>query len=321
MSFKYSVETDGITQSLLGTFLQCRQKSKWSIEGWTSKYASMGLTYGTIGHAVLERAYTDIQSRKLKEMPSKQQVLKYVAQVEAIWKKENPRADAKSLEFLELSCLIAEATLPLYFEYWVKDLKEMKWIALEHEFKIPYITRNGLKTVLRGKMDGVFCNPKKIWLFESKFKSRIDEEDLIDTLSFDFQVLFYLYVLKVLRKIEPAGFLYNIVRRVNLKQGAKESIPEFAKRCVDDITNRPEFYFIRREVSIGKEEMVVFEKELDGLITDFISWATGKANHYKNTNSCIDKYGRCGYLNLCANLGTGSYVKRETMFRELGEIA
>jgi hypothetical protein len=317
MSFKYSVEKDGITQGLLGTFLQCRQKAKWSIAGWSSRYASMGLTYGTIGHAVLEAVYTDIQSRNLRTIPSKSQVLQYIAKVERLWKRENPRADKKSLEYLELSCLLAEATMPLYFEYWIKDIQEMKWMHLEHEFKIPYKTSTGFQTILRGKMDGIFSNPKKVWLFESKFKSHIEEGDLMDTLPFDFQALFYLYALMRLHKIPAQGFLYNIVRRVGLKQGMKESITQFAQRCVEDITKRPEFYFIRREVSIGSDEMKVFEKELDGMIVDFIDWHYSRRPHYKNTNSCIDKYGRCVYLNLCANRGFGSYIKRDTMFREL----
>lgn len=319
MSFKYSAEKDGITQSLLGTFLQCKQKARLSIEGWSSKYASMGLTYGTIGHAVLEAVYNDIQSRKLKSIPTQQQVIAYVNKIEDIWNKENPRADKKALEYLELSCLLAENTLPLYFEYWIKDLKEIKWVSLEHEFKLPYTTKSGLKTILRGKMDGVFANPKKIWLFESKFKSRIDEGDLMDTLSFDFQVLFYLRALKYIHKIQPAGFLYNIVRRIGLKQGIKESITQFADRCIKDIKERPEFYFIRREVSIGADEMEAFEVELDALITDFILWSQGKGFHYKNTNSCIDKYGRCTFLNICSGIGFQAYTKRETMFRELGE--
>ena len=320
MSFKYSVETDGITQSLLGTFLQCRKKAKLSCEGWSSKYASMGLTYGTIGHAILEAVYTDVQSRKLKDVPTVQQIRKYVNHVEDIWNKENPRADKKALEYLQLSCLIAEATMPLYFEYWVKDLKEIKWMHLEHEFKIPYTTSTGLKTILRGKMDGVFANPKKVWLFESKFKSRVDEGDLMDTLSFDFQVLFYLYALMELHKVQPAGFLYNVVRRIGLKQGAKETITQFAERCIEDIRERPEFYFIRREVSIGSDEMKEFVVELDGLIIDFHNWANGKAYSYKNTNSCLDKYGRCTFLNICSGQGYGAYTKREHMFRELEAV-
>ena len=313
---KYSVEKDGVTQGLLSTFLQCRQKAKWYLQGYSSKFVGMGLIYGTIGHAVLEKIYTDIQSRIIRSTPSEQIVHKYIKKVENLWLKENPRANKKSLEYLELSCLIAESTLPLYFQYWAKDIKEMKWIKLEHEFKIPYQTSKGDKTILRGKMDGVFTNPKNLWLFESKFKSRIEDDDLMDTLPMDFQSLFYLYALKRSGKTSPSGFLYNIVRRIGLKQGKNETILQFAQRCVEDIRERPEFYFIRREVSIGKEEMTQFEEELDSIISEFVSWVKG-LDHYKNTNSCITKYGRCDYLNLCANRGFSSYIKRDKIFREL----
>jgi hypothetical protein len=187
---------------------------------------------------------------------------------------------------------------------------------LEHEFCIPFTTAAG-KTVLRGKIDGVFTNPTKIWVFESKFKSRIDEGDLVDTLPFDFQVLFYLTAVRLLNGTIPKGFLYNIVRRIGLNQKEDETITQFAKRCVDDIRKRPEFYFIRREVSIGKDELDAFQEEMGGLVEEFILWHQGKLKHYKNTGSCIDKYGRCNYLNLCAGYGFGHYIKRDKMFMEL----
>ena len=317
MSFKYSVEKDGITQSLLNTFLQCRQKAKLSIEGWTSRYPSFAMTFGTFGHSILENVYKDIQSRKLRNIPSKQQVIQYVSCIENLWKKENPRADKKALEYLELSCLIAESLIPLYFEYWSKDLKEIHWISLEHEFKIPFITESGLKTILRGKIDGVFSSSKKIWLLENKFKSHIDEENLMDTLPKDFQSLFYLYALSSSQKVKPAGFLYNIIRRIQLRQGTKESITQFSERSIKDIRERPEFYFIRREVSIGLDEMKIFENDLDSLITDFINWMNKKLPHYPNRGNCKDKYGRCVFLSICSDHGYNSYTKKERIFTEL----
>ncbi len=317
---KYSLEKDGITQGLLSTWQACRQKAKWYLEGWSLRSTSMGLTYGEVGHEVLEMAYEDIRTKHLKTIPSVQQIKTYISKVEKLWIADHPRCNAKSLEFLELSLLIAEATLPLYFEYWEKDLKEMHWEELEHEFKVPYELSLEITYhfPIRGKMDGIFYSrDSKLWLFESKFKSRIEEGDLVDTLSFEFQVSLYLWALWKTKKIVPAGVLYNIVRRIGLRQGIKEGIIQFAKRCVEDIKSRPEFYFIRLEVNVTKKELEIFDLELKDMLTDFIKWWKGLSGHYKNTGLCIDKYGSCSYLPLCSGQRFNLYSKREKIFREL----
>jgi hypothetical protein len=309
----YDPARDGITQGLLAMWMHCRQKARWFLQGYSPKYSSMGLVYGEIGHAVLEMVYSDVQTHRLKSFPSRAILKAYLATIEKKWLSEHPRADKKSLEHLELSFLIAEATLPIYFEYWVKDIKEMKWQALEHEFKILFFG-----TLLRGKVDGTFNNPK-LWLFESKFKSRISEEDLVDTLPLNFQVNFYLLALYLSTKILPSGVLYNIIRRIGLEQRSKETITQFAARCIEDIRKRPEFYFIRMEVAITKEEILDFQKELGIMVAEFLAWWKGELGHYKSRD-CIEVYGRCNYLNLCSGKGTSAYMKRNTVYRELEEI-
>jgi hypothetical protein len=78
----------------------------------------------------------------------------YVKRIEKQWVGENPQASKKALEYLEMSLLIAEATMPLYFQYWSKDIKGMKWKSLEGEFKVPFKLKDGRETFLRGKRDG-----------------------------------------------------------------------------------------------------------------------------------------------------------------------
>jgi len=123
----YNLEKDGITQGLLMTWLACRKKARWFLQGYSPKSVSMGLTFGTIVHGINEYAYASIHKGSLKTVPSSQLVRTYIKQVEAQWRLDNPRADKSSLENLELALLIAEATMPLYFDYWKKDLKEIKW--------------------------------------------------------------------------------------------------------------------------------------------------------------------------------------------------
>lgn len=311
----YNIERDGITQSLLSIFMSCRRAALWYLQGWVLKSPSFPLTFGSITHGILERVYTDIRLGKLRSSPSREQTLKYIDRVEKIWKEENPRADAKATELKELSLLVAEATMPLYFDYWSKDLKGIVWEKIEGNFKTPFALPDGRKTFLRGAMDGVYRNPKR-WLLETKTKSRIDERDLVDFLPFELQVNFYLMNLIMQGGDLPRGVLYNIIRRTQLKQGKKETIPQYGKRIAEDIKSRPEDYFIRMEISIGRDEMEEFRKEVTGLLTDFYDWWEGKIPHYRNSGHCQTKYGRCEYL--AAETGRMSiYTKRERVFREL----
>lgn len=315
----YDIERDGITQGLLYNWLECRQAARWFLTGWSSRAVGMGMTYGIIVHGVLELAYLDIQMKRLSGIPNAARVKLYIKAVERQWHKENPMADKPTLQKLETSLLIAEATLPFYFDYWKKDLRDIAWKTLENEFSMPYTLPDGRKTRLRGKMDGVYTQTNKLTaLFETKSKSRIEEEDILDMLPFELQVNIYLLVLRWMEQKRPAGVLYNIIRRIGLEQGKKESVKEYSNRCVADILKRPQFYFVRMNMPITDQDMFRFEAEMQDMLTDFYDWFQGKAGHYKNPGACIGKYGRCKYLNACSSGGKmAGYAKREVVFREL----
>jgi hypothetical protein len=271
----------------------------------------MALTYGTIGHGVLEHAYENFRIGKNEGAPSQQQVKKYLSIVEKQWKAENFRPTKYMLQDLETALAFAEVILPEYFEYWRDDFKKKKWQKIEGTFNIPFED-----TCLRGKMDGMF-KTQGMWLFESKFKSMINEGDIVDTLSLDLQVRMYLYALWKKYGVMPSGVLYNVVRRFNLKQKKDESLQQFAKRCLIDLRDRPDWYFYRFEVVVTKKDMLEFEQELIGMVKEFCQWCDGEIPHYKNPHSCLGKYGRCQYLDACANGNLGGLAKRKVVYREL----
>ncbi len=314
----YSYKRDGITQSLLGTFLTCRQKAYWQLQGWTQPHASGGLTYGTIIHYVLEQIYGRVESGQYKKPPQMKTILQELRNAEKIWRIENPRPTRYALENLETSLLIAEATLPVYFDYWKKeDFSQIKWRALEQQFAIPYSVPDGRTTIIRGKKDGVFGNPS-LKLFETKTKSMFNEDDLVDTLWFELQVNLYTWALKQIYKRNPDGVLYNIIRRSGLRRNQKETLPVFAKRVGDDIAKRPEFYFVRMEIKCPPAQMIKFDKELQAMVIDFMDWWDAKETKtYKNTHQCIDKYGRCQFLELCSDNNFTRFTKRKQVFNEL----
>lgn len=315
----YDIEKHGITQSLLSIFLECKEKAKQYLEGWDSRFHRLPLIEGTVGHAILQYAYEDVMNKKISSVPSALQVSGYIDRVEREWKVENPRPDKEALEHLEYSFMTMEATLPLYFEFWKKDLKEIKWLGLEKHFSRLFSLPDGRKTILRGKRDGEF-EAKGLWLFETKFKSQIPEGNLMDTLSFETQVMFYLRELKEASGSMPKGTLYNIVRRNNLRQKKGEGDQAFKTRLRKDIESRPEFYFIRYEIAIDQTDLQEFEKQLTAMVTDFYNWRQGSAPHYKNTYACIGKYGRCTFLGNCSSGDTSDLMKRKTVFKELEDL-
>lgn len=322
----YDVLRDGVTQSLLTTFLVCRQKCDISCKGWSTKGVKPGMTFGTISHGCLEHAYNDLIQGKLTKPPVRKKVVSYLEKVEQQWRKENPRAGRSGLEVLESSLAFAEAVLPEYFKYWKNDFSKFKWESLEGTFRLDYTIQNGpykgVTVPVRGKKDGQFSykGQKGLWLFETKNKSRIDENSLLRILPFELQVQLYLWALMTESGRTPKGTLYNVIRRPGLRQGAKESLVQFARRCAEDVVKRPEWYFMRFEIAIGRSDIDEWLKEFDGLVSDFYAWAIGDLVTYKNTWSCENKYGTCECLSICSEGNYSNFEKRKTMFRELEDM-
>lgn len=312
----YNLEKDGVTQGLLNKFRNCREEAWLFLQGYSQKSTTLALVYGDIIHGVLERAYTDISKKVLKAVPSQSQTKNYVRVVEKLWEKDRPRADKKTIEFKELACLIAEATLPTYFEFWRKDIKEMQWLGLETQFEYPVMFKGYPSIPIRGKMDGVY-RKSGLWLFETKSKSRIEEGNLVDLLPMDFQNLLYCWYLWKKYKEIPKGIKYNIVRRTCLTQKKSESLKQYAVRIAEDIKVRPEFYFMRFEIHIDESDLIKFERELFGQLKEFMDWWNEKMAHYPNPSQCETKYGRCWALSICADKNYSLYEKRNQVFREL----
>lgn len=320
----YDMEKDGVTQSLIAMWLSCREKARLYLEGWDSKYHKETLIDGNIGHGVFELAYTDIKEGKLKTIPTMQQTKKYVAEAEKRWYAENLKASAEARVMVERACAVMEVMLPLYFDFWKDDFTKKEWLSLEEKilmkFPISTGTDKQVTIPIRGKKDGTFMGSKGIWLFETKFKSQIDEVGLLDTLSFETQVMMYLLqTWGNTKNPPPRGCLYNVVRRASLRQKVKESIPAFAARVKKDIEKRPEFYFLRLHSPTTTKDLLQFRKELSGILEDMWGWWNSKVPNYKNTYSCIGKYGRCLFLPVCGKGDYSSLAKRKVVFKELEE--
>lgn len=319
-SKRYDVDKDGVNASLLGRWMDCREKARLYLLGWTPRRIGSGRVFGVIIHGVNDEIYSAYQNGDLEALPSRKRILREITKMEKRWKESNPRADADTLQTLELQIALAEAILPVYYQFWHKDLTHTDWMSLEHKFKVPVAN-----TRLIGRMDGNFKpvkGKKVLWLFETKTKSRIGEKgegSLVDILPHDLQANLYLGAMVVIYGEEPGGLLLNIIRRPGQRLKKGEGPKAFAERVAADVRKRPEYYFIRIRMSVDRSDLTKVRKEHDSLIRDFVQWAKGKGYHYRNSNQCENKYGVCEYLGICGRNDYSGMYQRKPRVRDVEE--
>lgn len=321
----YDPERDGVSATTLTRFKNCRELARLHLNGVTPMTPSSAQIFGSVVHEILHRSYEDIRLGVLKQIPTKVYIKKQIAEVERIWRTENPTAGPEAIQSLELTMMLTETTMPLYFNYWKKDLQEMNWRKLEGAFKVPLFVPSirGFKDRLvpiMGKIDGAFLDSDKMLrLFETKTKSRIEEGRLSEIIKYELQVGLYMIALWKLEDVRPRGLVYNIIRRPLLRQKATENLADFAARITEDIRDRPDWYFIRMEMFIDEAELVQFEVELMDLMADFVDWWEGNVGHYKNSDYCENKYGTCPMLPICGSRDFTSFYIRPRTLSEVEE--
>src|ERR1044071_3917275 len=307
---KYDPYKHGISQGLLTTFMRCREEARFFLLGLEQIRVSAPLQFGSLAHRVLELIYLNY-----KKVPSSKEVLTVLEKVyKEFLKEEGERLSPEGMENLESNMAILQAILPHYFAFYKKDFGVMKWIELEQKFSVPSPIP-GVNLI--GRIDGAYNERKELWLFESKTKGRIEEDNLTDALAFDFQNNVYQYALNKKYQKHPAGVLYNIIRRPGQRLKKEENLRDFSKRIEEEVKKDPAYYFLRFEIAIPQSELKRFEKELTDVLQEFLKWCKGELATYRNTSACIQKFGPCRFLPKCANGEGGLYRMREVLFPEL----
>jgi hypothetical protein len=313
----YDLERDGITQTILRTFMECRRKAELMLLGLSPKKRSGALDFGSFTHDVLEFLYTEAQQAYPEPWIPELPLMTRVVKVREEWLRSNEYStqDDAGLQALERDAGILETLLPHYVRMWTQDFNgALEWTNLESEFCVPAPGHPNVP--LRGKFDGNYQRKRALWLFETKTKGRIDGEGLSNALPLDLQVHFYLYALAKQTGRKPRGVLYNIIRRPQLRQGKNETLKAFLNRIDKDIEKRPDHYFTRFEVPISRDEMKVFDEELTSMVDDFVQWQHGVLKTYKNGSACLRPWA-CQFLPVCGQGSTDGFYVRDRVFPEL----
>lgn len=295
---KYKIE-DGITQSILSTWLGCRQAARFYLDGWRSDAPKRALQFGSLMHKLLEAYYTTGDP------------VEYVFDsIEDRWRKKAVEA-GDDLQQVEMDLCLSRVLFQEYVKYYrAKDAKK-EWLELEGVFDVDF---NGYR--LRGMTDGVYKQGKGTWILETKTASRIDEETLSDALLFNFQNLFYIVAKQIQLGKPVKGVLYNIIRKPSLRQKKNEPIGEFMQRIAEDVAARPDWYFVRFEIVYTRKRIKQFKDELQSKLGEFELWVRGKLPTYKNENTCVGRWS-CRFLKACASNSMVGFNCNGVLFSEL----
>ena len=288
----------GITQSLLGKFMVCRERFRVHvIEGLrVDEGFNHNLEFGNMFHLCEETRVGGGDWLKA--------LVKYCNKL----MKEYP-ADRPTVDKWYECC---KALYPHYLEYWRHAPQEKNRTPLLQEvsFRVPYDLPSGRMVWLRGKWDEVdLIGPKKsqaIWLGDHKTKGTIDFEEIAKQLLYDNQTMLYVIALETAIKKNTygewqdyplKGIRYNIVRRPlsggkgtirpHKARGTKpaETMQHFYERLSATIEDNAEHFFHRFECEISRFDIKTYkEKTLNNILEqlcDWWEWITSKEGRKK----------------------------------------
>lgn len=302
------LDGDGITNSLLCKFLQCRERFRLQVvEGLKEDEGfNAAIEYGSMWHEMEEA--TAKRKDPIRAAGSYRDKLR----------EQYPGAEGSINKWFKL----AKRVYPVYRKHWAKhpDTKKRKTVAAEVSFRVPYQLPSGRSVLLRGKWDWVFKQGSGIWLMEHKTKGRIDEAGLQATVHENLQTMLYLIALKTeqerlkngkgkkppvhscldrkqqteLALLPIKGIVYNVAKRPlsdqhaqkqrkgrevwnktktrKIRKGA-ETEDQFLDRVAADIAKDPKPNFMRWKATIGKTDVVKFKREcFDPILEDLCEW-------------------------------------------------
>jgi PD-(D/E)XK nuclease superfamily len=294
----YSLQNVGITQSLLSTWKTCRRKFLFSINRW-ERIENDRFAYHSMMHYLLEVLY---KMGNGKILPIIDEINKY-------------NLPGKLSEIGPLKAT-AQVMMDNYINHYKKDFVEKRFELVEGKFSIKFGDY-----ILLGKKDGRFRDKQGgRWHIEHKNYSRIDENFLMQHLSFDLQNMFYALADLIEFKKPLKGVLYNIIRKPETRK--ERSTQELYQHLTKEVSKNPDHYYIRYEIPYSLGDIEEFKAalkyqldELCGVLVEDFPKET-LTRFYKNESACDGKY-QCPFLGACSTGSMCGYRQRKLLFPEL----
>lgn len=293
------------------------------IEGLSHKTPSDPIEFGSAFHWML----STIHAKDWSIPRAKTAYLKLWRNGKSVLPKDEER----------ITFLVSTVSIVLkhYLTQWSKDdnKKKTRWVAREEVFRVPVSLNDhpiGPRTItLTGRWDGVFsAGAYKLRLFETKTKSQIDEDGLMDWLPFDLQTMLYCYTAQQHFGKKVDGTIYDVVRRPQLRQGATESDKNFFDRIDRDVKSRPAHYFKRYDVTLDGKSIERFaEHQLKPILRDLVTWYEDllqhltnpwdSPSHYMNSANLFTRFGKCDTFSMITRGSRFGIYRRQHPYPEL----
>lgn len=311
---------EGITQSLLQTFIKCRHQF-WLkvVAGWSKpRCFDYKRDYGSLMHEGHEAFCT-------------------TSDIKVISKKINSKRKEYLNDFPESSYEInywsdiAIIQYKVYSKLFKEQDSGKDYIVHELPFDHPYELPDGRTVILRGKMDSGYKDEDGVILQENKTRGYLDINKTARNLPIDLQVMYYVIPFQdMFGKVDFC--LYNLVKRPSdrLRQGKKETYKEFLNRLEDMMWNSYSDYFKRLRVRFIPEHFTTFQRQsLNPILTQLCDWwdsIFSLDNPFDSPYHWIRPLGIFepeavdmdgDYADLISNGNTIGYEKTDNLFPEL----
>lgn len=311
--YKFDPFKDGITQSILSAWLICREKSRMNtLLGLTSGGASWPLTYGSIAHGALEPYYADLSLGKLGTS-----FAHYARTALKVYMAGEGKDSLERQSMAEEAAAIVTVILPHYHQKWSSHDTKVRWTAIEKQFKREAC---GGRCTATGKIDGGFETKKEHWLFETKNKSSFNAS-YESWLGIDLQLGYYLLGYRSLVGCIPVGALYNILRRPDRLKAKSVSFKDYLEKIDEDVTKRPEHYFMRYRLKFTAKEIQQHELSIEDKLREFMNWHDTTDHKERdlmyNPNACEQFGSTCPYMASCAHGDKSGLTQRTVVHPEL----
>jgi hypothetical protein len=325
----WSLERDGVTQSMLNKFMTCKEQFRLSyVEAYRgkSKGSTLALEFGSCFHDILDMVYSWSKTANLPVVFAEgfeqgiRPICKQAVQIYRKHKYDAIKDKLEDMEEFEFSLECAETILPTYFKFWEHDFDDGEWVALEEVFDVVY-NYLPIPIRVRGKFDGVKRINGQLWLFETKTKGTVNETQIGYQLPFNLQVMLYCWAIYMKYGEYPVGVIYNLIKRPAHRGRKDESKRDLARRIGLDVYQDREAYFSRLNGSIHSSEIKEWmERDFHPIMAELYKWCTDDKTSYRNSSACIQGWGACPMLEICGTGATHNYIQRERLFEELDMV-
>ena len=188
--------------------------------------------------------------------------------------------------------------------FWRYGDDNLKFVAVEQVFKTPLINPSSgypsRRFALAGKIDAIVQLPDgRLAVLEYKTAGEEigPESDYWLRLRCDGQISQYVLGARALG-YDVSTVLYDVTRKPTIRPRKEESPDAYGRRLLNDIGQRPDYYFARREVPRLADDLAEYRLEL---------WQQGSALHdaqrssrwFRNVGRMF--CGPCPYATLCLN--------------------